>query len=67
MRQTLMFSATIPDEISSFAKASMKEYIFVKLDKESQIPEEIQLNFFLVKSEEKVAGLLYLLDHFVGT
>ena len=60
-----MFSATIPEEISQFAKAGLKEYVYVKLDYENQIPKEIQLNFFLVKSEEKVAGLLYILDHLV--
>jgi len=27
-----MFSATIPEELSKFAKAGLKDYIFVKLD-----------------------------------
>ena len=60
-----MFSATITEELSLFARAGLRDYIFVKLDKDSEIPPEIQLNFFLVKSTEKVASLLYVLDHLI--
>ena len=60
-----MFSATIPEELSMFARAGLRDYVFVKLDKESEIPEKIQLHFFLVKTHEKIAALLYILDHLI--
>lgn len=60
-RQTLMFSATIPEELSSFARAGLKEYVFVKLDSEFTINENISLNFVLTRNNEKLASLVHLL------
>lgn len=60
-RQTLMFSATIPEELSQFAKAGLKDYLFVKLDSEYTLSENMQLNFIISKSSEKIAALIYLL------
>ena len=47
-RQTLLFSATIPEELSNFAKVSffyfkvgLKDYIFVRLDNEYTLSENI--------------------------
>lgn len=60
-RQTLMFSATIPEELSAFARAGLKEYVFVKLDSEFTINENISLNFVLTRNNEKLASLVHLL------
>ncbi|KAL4442578.1 hypothetical protein ABPG74_006980 [Tetrahymena malaccensis] len=60
-RQTLMFSATIPEELSAFARAGLKEYVFVKLDSEFTINENITLNFILTRNNEKIASLVHLL------
>jgi superfamily II DNA/RNA helicase len=47
-RQTLLFSATIPEELSNFAKVNfyyfkvgLKDYIFVRLDNEYTLSENI--------------------------
>ena len=56
-----MFSATIPEELSAFARAGLKEYVFVKLDSEFTINENITLNFILTRNNEKLASLVHLL------
>lgn len=56
-----MFSATIPEELSSFARAGLKEYVFVKLDSEFTINENVSLNFILTRNNEKIASLVHLL------
>jgi len=56
-----MFSATIPEELSAFARAGLKEYVFVKLDSEFTINENITMNFILSRNNEKMASLVYLL------
>jgi ATP-dependent RNA helicase DDX54/DBP10 len=50
-RQTLMFSATIPPELSTFARAGLKDYVFVKLDSEYTLGENLKLNFLLLRNE----------------
>ena len=45
-----MFSATIPEELSSFAKAGLKDYTLVKLDKEYYLSEDMALHFIVSKS-----------------
>jgi len=60
-RQTLLVSATIPDELSNFVKVGLKDYAFVKLDSEYTISEKVGLHFILCKANEKVATILYLL------
>lgn len=34
-----MFSATIPEELSQFARAGLREYVFCKLDQEYTLNE----------------------------
>lgn len=62
-RQTLMFSATIPEQLSSFARAGLKEYVFCKLDNEYTLNEQMEVNFLVCKSNEKMATLVYLLKN----
>lgn len=56
-----MFSATIPEEISTFAKAGLKEYAFIKLDSEYTLSDNNELHFILARQNEKIAALIYLL------
>jgi ATP-dependent RNA helicase DDX54/DBP10 len=60
-RQTIMLSATIPEQVSAFAKVGLKDYVFVKLDSEYTIPDTMKLNFFLTKSNTKLSALLYFI------
>lgn len=65
-RQTMMFSATIPQEVSDFAIAGMRDYAFCRLDNEFTLPDEILQHFFLVRTQEKVPLLVHLFRHIIG-
>lgn len=61
-RQTLLFSATLPNTLVEFARAGLQEPSLVRLDAESKIPPDLQSTFFSVKSAEKEGALLYILQ-----
>lgn len=61
----MLFSATIPEELSNFAKVGLKDYMFVRLDNENYLSENIELHFLISKTQEKFANLLYLLNHVI--
>ena len=56
-----MFSATIQEELSTFVKAGLKDYAFVKLDSEYTISENSELYFIFTRQSDKLAALVYLL------
>lgn len=60
-RQTIMLSATIPDVLTDFARAGMKEYVFVKIESEYSLSEKLEMHMLFVKTEEKTALLAYIL------
>lgn len=60
-RQTMLFSATMPEMLLEFARAGLRNPVVVRLDAESKISDLLQLNFFAVRSDEKPAALLHVL------
>lgn len=60
-RQSLLFSATISSEVKDFTLSGMKEYRMVQVDRDSKLSDQLKLHFFVVKSIEKDAALLYTL------
>lgn len=64
-RQTVMLSATIPDVLTDFARAGMREYVFAKIESEYMLNEKLEMHMLLVKTEEKTALLAYLLMNLV--
>ena len=64
-RQTLLFSATLPKSLVEFARAGLQEPSLVRLDAESKISADLQSAFFSVKSAEKEAALLYVLQDLI--
>ncbi|KAF2883077.1 hypothetical protein ILUMI_23090 [Ignelater luminosus] len=61
VRQTLLFSATLPKVLVEFAKAGLDNPVLIRLDVESKLPSELELVFITVRPEEQVAALLVLL------
>ncbi|XP_077249788.1 putative DEAD-box ATP-dependent RNA helicase 29 [Tasmannia lanceolata] len=61
MRQTLLFSATLPSALAEFAKAGLRDPQLVRLDLETRISPDLKLTFFTLRHEEKHAALLYLI------
>lgn len=61
-RQTLLFSATLPATLVEFAKAGLREPKLIRLDAESKMSPDLQSAFLTVKSAEKEAALLHILN-----
>ncbi|KAI8384201.1 P-loop containing nucleoside triphosphate hydrolase protein [Blakeslea trispora] len=61
-RQTLMFSATFPDNIQALARDFMKEYVFLSVGRVGGTSENITQNILLLKDEEKRSCLLDVLE-----
>ena len=60
-RQTLLFSATMPKMLIQFTRAGLKEPQLVRLESDFKMSDELRCAFFLVRSNEKTAALLYLI------
>ncbi|SCU94051.1 LAME_0F05908g1_1 [Lachancea meyersii CBS 8951] len=61
-RQTLLFSATLPASLVSFAKAGLTNPVLVRLDAETKVSENLEMLYLSSKNEEREANLLYLLQ-----
>lgn len=61
-RQTLLFSATLPKSLVEFAKAGLREPNLVRLDAESKISPDLESAFLMLKSADKEAALLHILN-----
>jgi ATP-dependent RNA helicase DDX54/DBP10 len=66
VRQTLLFSATLPKTLVEFAKAGLQTPKLVRLDAEGKISTELKMSFLFVKQAEKDACLLVLLRDVIG-
>ena len=64
-RQTLLFSATLPKALAEFAKAGLRDPEIVRID--DGISPDLTMKFFTVRSEEKIAALLYLVREQIGS
>lgn len=64
-KQTLLFSATLPNKILEFAKAGLRDPELIRLDVERRLPENLQLTFFHARHEDKIAALLHLLGNVI--
>ncbi|KAH9427080.1 ATP-dependent RNA helicase ddx54 [Dermatophagoides pteronyssinus] len=62
-RQTLLFSATLPQTIVDFTKAGLIDPILIRLDTETKISENLRLIHLSCRNEDKLATLLYLLKN----
>jgi ATP-dependent RNA helicase DDX54/DBP10 len=64
-RQTLLFSATLPESLVEFAKAGLQDPLLIRLDVEQKISEDLETAFFTIKDVDKQAGLLYILQEII--
>eukprot|EP00899_Mesostigma_viride_P007557 jgi/Mesvir1/16802/Mv15167-RA.1 len=65
-RQSLLFSATLPRMLADFARAGLREPKLVRLDAEAQISPDLEMRFFMVRDQDKVGSLLYVLKEVVA-
>jgi ATP-dependent RNA helicase DeaD len=60
-RQTLLFSATLSDEIKRMVSSYMRDPIFIELNKEKPTVDLIKQMAFLVKEDQKQTCLEYII------
>ena len=66
-RQTMLFSATMPDDIVRLATAHMKLPFRVEIARSGAVPEKVAQELFVVKREEKTRLLAKLLSEYRGS
>lgn len=64
-RQTCLFSATMPKALVEFSRAGLKSPISIRLDSEGKLSPDLALSFFVLKTNEKNATLLYTLNQII--
>jgi len=60
-RQSLLFSATISNSVRDFTMAGIKDYKMLQIDKDSRLSDDLKLNFYISRSVEKQAALLFVM------
>lgn len=66
-RQTMLFSATMPEQIMKMASSNMKLPIHVEIAKSGTVAEKITQELFIVKKESKKQLLAKILAQYHGT
>ena len=61
--QKAIFSATMPSILSDFATARLSDATFVRLESETKLPDTLSSSFFVIREDERIPLLLYLLQH----
>ncbi len=65
VRQTLLFSATLPKSLVELAKAGLSDPLLVRLDVDTKISTDLQSAFFSLRPSETDGALLFLLAHHI--
>jgi ATP-dependent RNA helicase DDX54/DBP10 len=65
MRQTLLFSATMPTALAEFVRVGLREPQVIRLDAEMKVSSDLKLSFTVVRVDEKIPALLYVLREVV--
>jgi ATP-dependent RNA helicase DDX54/DBP10 len=66
-RQTLLFSATLPNSLVEFARAGLQNPLLIRLDVDSKLSDKLKLAFFQCRLEDKLPLLIYLLNNIIKT
>ncbi len=66
-RQTMLFSATMPDDIVRMATEHMKLPFRVEIARSGTAAERVEQELFVVKKEDKISLLKKLLEEYRGT
>ncbi|XP_042242834.1 ATP-dependent RNA helicase DDX54-like [Homarus americanus] len=66
VRQTLLFSATLPKMLIEFARAGLTDPVLIRLDVEHVLSENLKMAFFKCNSDDKLALLFHILQHTIS-
>lgn len=64
-RQTLLFSATLPQSLVEFARAGLQNPILIRLDIDSKLSDKLKMAYFQCRIEDKLAITIYLLNDII--
>eukprot|EP00397_Hematodinium_sp_SG-2012_P009088 GEMP01009163.1.p1 GENE.GEMP01009163.1~~GEMP01009163.1.p1 ORF type:complete len:881 (+),score=205.72 GEMP01009163.1:31-2643(+) len=64
-RQCLLFSATLPSQLVGFSRLGMREPVFIRLDVETTLSDNLSLQYVYARREERDASALMLARRFV--
>lgn len=64
-KQTLLFSATMPQKLADFAKVGLKNPLFIRLDVETNLSDTLKSIHLHCNQTDKFAILVHLLKNFV--
>lgn len=64
-RQSLLFSATISSSVKDFTLSGIKDYKMVQVDKDSKLSDDLKCHFVAMKSHEKMAALLFVMQEMI--
>jgi ATP-dependent RNA helicase DDX54/DBP10 len=64
-RQTLLFSATLPQSLVEFARAGLQNPVLIRLDVDTKLSEKLKMAFFQCRVEDKLSILIYLLKYVI--
>lgn len=64
-RQSLLFSATISSDVKDFTLSGIKDYKMVQVDKESKLSDDLKSHFLIVRTFEKIAALLFIMQELI--
>ncbi|ROT61703.1 putative ATP-dependent RNA helicase DDX54-like [Penaeus vannamei] len=67
VRQTLLFSATLPRLLINFARAGLNNPVLIRLDVEHILSENLKLAFFKCNSEDRLPLLFHLLQNVINS
>ncbi|CAH0386425.1 unnamed protein product [Bemisia tabaci] len=61
IRQTMLFSATLPKVIVHFTRAGLSNPVLIRLDLDNKLPDTLECNFYNCRDEDKLAALICIL------
>lgn len=60
VRQTVLFSATLPRLLVDFAKAGLKDPTLIRLNTDSKLPDTLKTVFWVMRDEDKYPAVIHL-------
>ena len=60
-RQTLLFSATLPQAVTEFTRIGLHDPVLIRLDKDERLSENLRTHYLYLRSIERLPLLLYLI------
>jgi len=61
----MLFSATISNSVKDFTLSGIKDYKMIQVDRDSKLSDDLKCHFFVIKSHEKSAVLLYIMQELI--